>query len=108
MRDGEGGSLVFSADFQGGSYELQLHEQLPWTAASGSGCSSIAFDSHCVASFFISFRCSQSDSPLGPPSAPLCRCRVRFSFATVAEEQLGEAGSALPALLSLEVTRSKP
>ena len=92
------------ADVEGNSHELQLHEQLPWLDAAHR-CSSggIGFDSHCVASFFISFRPSLRVSSEHSSSTVFPRrpspCRIRFFF-KVDDEQMRDS---LPALLSLEV-----
>jgi hypothetical protein len=97
---------------EGNSHYLQLHEQLPWLeTADNCSSGSIGFDSHCVASFFISFRPSPAASNNHSSSSvfSFCpsRCRVRFFFKVNFDDeqvQRKEAGS-LPALLSLEVNR---
>jgi hypothetical protein len=96
------------ADVEGRSHELQLYEQLPWLHTAQC-CSSngIGFDSHCIASFFISFRPSplasgEHTSSTASPCSP-SRCRIRFFFKVDDEQMRDNEAGRLPALLSLEV-----
>ncbi len=87
---------------EGGCYELLLHEQLPWASHGGAGsCDCVAFDSNCVASFFISFHQAHMNVP--PSVSSLSRCRMRFSFKAAADGHQGGGDGGVPALLSLEV-----